>query len=812
VSKVNIRRVLLAGLVVACGGVVTVVLWPDGESRTRADRKIALRPVEGSDQPEPSTWPRVGNLFVRVVDKVRNRPIAGASCVVRLGDADHAVAKDTTGLEGSVQFRGLPRAERVRLVIDSPGYESVTTDVTLESGLTSIDVLLEGAAAIRGSVRDEQGTPVKGVRVYVDGGAHPSWQTDQQGRFALSAVPKTSHVQVSFIKTGYAPHVVDWVPASDASLDVTLARTTMLRTLLHFPGLSNSVAVSVRGVLRSDRRVVYSGALHVEGDRCRQDAPYADDTTVYATVQLSDGARMQAHAKVEFDSETGHTARITFGDVSELPFVFVDPKGHPLRTTSVNYRVRAAGDTVHGTLFTDANGRASLITGGRASGAASAEFVSPAGVSRSVTLGPQLGEEERTVQLAMDGGGIVVDLGTHAEDPDAADGLSVREAEFGDLEFPRGSPTPGTIRFVLPTGFYRVVWRGNPIAEDEIEVKLNEQAIVRLDDQLGKGTITSQAPPDSEATLWMVGPRDKQRVACTRPDGEGHFGFHSILQGHYLVDVEFRGGAHLAREVLVRPGALVEVPPFDDRLLDYREVRIVDANNAPLANRDVLFGAIPVRLHPAIRQKTDPNGMARIAFGQTEWLSLTIVGRGGFAFFRPEAPGVSQRIKVPPADPRYLLKVPPELAVTLVLWISQEGEATWFRELLLQEPGLYGLPRCEGRQYFKVNAAGGSFFAAAYVRPEDRTVVLAPNELFTLSRRSVPADAIHYELTCESLGRCDVRPYGWRRAERLPGEDLRIEIPPGSVYRLVLESGDREQKWEALLDANQAARQIELSK
>ena len=111
---------------------------------------------------------------VSVVTAGTEEPVAGA-----LVSVDGATA--TTGAEGTATVTALPGAS---VEVSADGHDPTDASVPDEGPL---QVVLR-SNVVTGTVTDEAGEPLAGVRVFVDGG-ETMVETDQDGAYALAGVP-----------------------------------------------------------------------------------------------------------------------------------------------------------------------------------------------------------------------------------------------------------------------------------------------------------------------------------------------------------------------------------------------------------------------------------------------------------------------------------------------------------------------------------------------------------------------------------------------------------------------------------------------
>ena len=159
-----------------------------------------LQSIEGADDEVVELTLDLGResatLEATVVDG-DGTPIAGVTVEATRPDAwgegtALAPRRATTDDAGRVRFAGLHTGP-LAVAFRGPGAAPVGRDLVLEEGATeSLQVVLEPAARLAGTVRDEEGTPVVGAEVQHGGygdllGSYA--RTDAEGRYRLNELP-----------------------------------------------------------------------------------------------------------------------------------------------------------------------------------------------------------------------------------------------------------------------------------------------------------------------------------------------------------------------------------------------------------------------------------------------------------------------------------------------------------------------------------------------------------------------------------------------------------------------------------------------
>jgi len=165
-------------------------------------------PFVPTPEPTPEQPREVAVLAVtRLIPGVAERMAIGGATVT-VGDT--TVITDSTGW---VTVTAFPGAE-VR--VTAPGHDPGTAEVP-EDAEERVAVELRPNVAT-GTVTDAAGEPIRGVRVFVDGGDGTVAETDDAGAYELPDVPEAS--VVVFKRPGYRLHEV--TVETEMAIDVTL--------------------------------------------------------------------------------------------------------------------------------------------------------------------------------------------------------------------------------------------------------------------------------------------------------------------------------------------------------------------------------------------------------------------------------------------------------------------------------------------------------------------------------------------------------------------------------------------------------------
>ena len=131
---------------------------------------VACTGPQGSPTPEP---PR--DVVVTVVDRSSQLPIAGAE--LRVGSISAVTAADGTAT--------LTARRGARVLASADGFDPGSGPVPVDGGLT----IALRPNVVSGTVSDDEGRPIAGVRVFVEGAA-THVETDAAGGYALPGVPE----------------------------------------------------------------------------------------------------------------------------------------------------------------------------------------------------------------------------------------------------------------------------------------------------------------------------------------------------------------------------------------------------------------------------------------------------------------------------------------------------------------------------------------------------------------------------------------------------------------------------------------------
>jgi len=182
----------------------------------------------GNLSPLPPVHPLV-TVRGKVVDAVTGAGVEGAQVTLR----DFPERFDLTASDGSFLLPRVPAGRQV-FVVYSTGYAPKSEAVDIPSGPSSFSLTIELAPLLGklvGYVWDEEGNPVSGATVTVDGTYTTT--TDGSGSFALSNLPVGKAVLV-VEKEGFVPYSeeVEIAYLSVTVVQVTLARPSPAKSII----------------------------------------------------------------------------------------------------------------------------------------------------------------------------------------------------------------------------------------------------------------------------------------------------------------------------------------------------------------------------------------------------------------------------------------------------------------------------------------------------------------------------------------------------------------------------------------------------
>lgn len=174
----------------------------------------------GNLDPLPSVHPLVA-VRGKVVDAVTGKGIEGAQVQLR----DFPECFDLTASDGSFFLPRVPSGRQI-FIVSSTGYAQRSEAVDIPATTSSFSLTIELAPLLGklvGYVWDEEGNPVSGATVTVDGTYTTT--TGRDGSFVLENLP-VGKVVLVVEKEGFVPYVAE---VDIAHLAVTVVRVTLAR-------------------------------------------------------------------------------------------------------------------------------------------------------------------------------------------------------------------------------------------------------------------------------------------------------------------------------------------------------------------------------------------------------------------------------------------------------------------------------------------------------------------------------------------------------------------------------------------------------
>ncbi|OAI54100.1 hypothetical protein AYO47_03600 [Planctomyces sp. SCGC AG-212-M04] len=176
---------------------------------TRASRSKPLGQAkaavaaDGSSSPVDLKLAEACSLKVRAIAEETGQPIPKALVRLRYSDLDDNAQTDEDGI---ALIHGLPRSAHY-IEVMAPGFQLKELIPVLKAPLTEVRLVLPPGGSMPGTVVDDQGKPVEGVRVT----AAPSrgvarydeTTSDKDGKFVLNYLPTLQPITIFTSMTGY---------------------------------------------------------------------------------------------------------------------------------------------------------------------------------------------------------------------------------------------------------------------------------------------------------------------------------------------------------------------------------------------------------------------------------------------------------------------------------------------------------------------------------------------------------------------------------------------------------------------------------
>jgi protocatechuate 3,4-dioxygenase beta subunit len=537
-----------------------------------------------------------GGSITGVVREWRTgRPVPAARVSVRTGipgtggwEEEAGRNETTADAEGRFRLDGIGRAP-ASLVVRAPGFEQA--EKTARQG-ESVEVFLFPGAALAGTVRDDEGRPVRGAAVQAQSDrswiALPTERTDARGEFLIPGVQPGRYTVVAR-EGGRAPGIA--VAAVDAEAE------TRVELLLSEGGFVTGRVVDpdgrpLAGRLRLETIDEQTLAPSV-GERIAADAK-ADGTFALGPLPpaaLGIGVSAPRHAARRVEATTTRRAAVDLGDVVLETGLAVrgrvrDREGHGLEGASVRARLRRPGGPWR---EATSEGDGEFVVAGLEAGTYSlrAELAGYAAASATARPGGD------PVDLVMEPGGEIAGRVVDASGQPAED-ASVEAEWAGGAEAPAGgafaTAEEGEGRFVLRdlrAGRYAVQARA-----------------------AGKGEASLSGVPVAAGKTTDVGTIRLASGGIVRGtvvdvDGRGVPGARVVAERDLSMqtgDLEARTGSSGAFEIHGVPAGKVSVMTSHPAYASPRpEVVEVDPEKEPVPVRIVLLEGARVEGHAAHR-------------------------------------------------------------------------------------------------------------------------------------------------------------------------------------------------------------------
>jgi hypothetical protein len=234
--------VVIAAVAVGCWWMLhstpTPATPPDAATRSAKHepppRRVA-RPAPTRD-PAPDDPSHPWRVVVRVVRANDQTPVADADVDLDLGERDDFHRSARTDAAGVARFAAESGPGHIRVLVCAPGfvrsYRGLFEQIEVKKGVaTDVAVELDAACAMEGVVLEEDGRPLAGARLIVDGGfmhfdvEPPVAQTtsDKDGRFRLEGLDRRVASRVRASAERHAWTALNWNPADAKPVEIRLS-------------------------------------------------------------------------------------------------------------------------------------------------------------------------------------------------------------------------------------------------------------------------------------------------------------------------------------------------------------------------------------------------------------------------------------------------------------------------------------------------------------------------------------------------------------------------------------------------------------
>lgn len=385
-----------------------------------------------------------------------SRPVPGARVSVPASfpvtggwDEEATRNETTTDAEGRFRLDGIGRTP-ANLVARAPGFDQGAREARQGE---SVEVFLFPGAILAGSVRDDEGRPVKGAEVRAEWDrsriAPPTERTDARGEFLIPGVRPGEYTVVAR-EGGRAPGIAVVVvePEAEARVEVLLSEGGFVTGRIVDPD-GRPLAGRLRLEVVDEQRLAASTSERIAAD-AKADGTFALGPLPLGALGIAVAAPRHATRRIEVT--TTRRGAVDLGDVVLETGLVIrgrvrDRQGNGLEGASVRARLRRPGERSLGEATSEADGE--YVVAGLTPGTYRLTAALPGYATASATA-PAGGDP---VDLVMEAGGeiagrVVDAAGQPAEDATlAAEWAGEAEAASPGGAF--GTPEEGDGRFVL---------------------------------------------------------------------------------------------------------------------------------------------------------------------------------------------------------------------------------------------------------------------------------------------------------------------------------------------------------------------------
>ena len=399
---------------------------------------------------------RGGSITGVVREGRTRRPVVGARVSMGAGIAatggwaEEATRNETTtDAEGRFGLDGIGRTP-ANVVVRAPGFDLVATEARQGD---RVEIYLFPGATLSGTVRDDEGRPVKGAAVQAESHrsriAPPTERTDARGEFLMPGIRPGEYTVVAR-EGGLAPGIAAVVvePETEARVEVLLSEGGFVTGRIVDPD-TRPLAGRVRLETIDGQRIAASTS-----ERTAADAK-ADGTFALGPLPpgaLGIGVAAPRHATRRVEVSVIRRGAVDLGDVVLETGLAIrgrvrDREGNGLEGASVRARLRRPGERRQGEATSEADG--AFVVAGLEAGTyrITAELPGYAAASATALAGGD------PVDLAMEAGGEIAGRVVDAAGQPAEDAsLSAEWADAADEVPPGGAfglAEEGDGRFVL---------------------------------------------------------------------------------------------------------------------------------------------------------------------------------------------------------------------------------------------------------------------------------------------------------------------------------------------------------------------------